>query len=341
MISNLEYYWYKLFSVKGIGNKALHSIYSVLEKEKISMKDFFTLNEREFRNKFSTIYLNNHFDLDYNSLRSLEEEKIDTHYNKLKEENIDIITLESNIYPQRLTKRMQENSPAILFCKGYLHLLRADSIAIVGSRNVEDLQIIQRIKQISKELSLSGFNIISGYAKGVDITAHVSALESGGTTTFILSHGFNHLSIKREIYSLDWKKSGLFISQFAPYEKFTGYNAMKRNKLTCSLSDKVVVISSGPEKDENGKMSGTFDSGVSALRLKIPLYVLSPALFKVPPKGNIDLIKRGGIEFRGTEEILENENTTTSNVQTNEVILQKTNKKKKTTSQLEMFKAKN
>ena len=44
---------------------------------------------------------------------------------------------------------------------------------------------------------------------------------------------------------------------------------MVRNKLICALSKAVVVIESGPKRDADGKMSGTFDTGKTALDMKL------------------------------------------------------------------------
>jgi predicted Rossmann fold nucleotide-binding protein DprA/Smf involved in DNA uptake len=72
---------------------------------------------------------------------------------------------------------------------------------------------------------------------------------------------------------------------------------MSRNKLVCALSKAIIVIESGPEQDKDGKRSGTFDAGKTALEMKIPLFVLSPRSLKKPPPGNKQLIRLGGIEI--------------------------------------------
>jgi DNA processing protein len=138
----------------------------------------------------------------------------------------------------------------------------------------------------------------------VDTSAHSGALDAGGTTTMILSFGVNHISIKREIKDFDWERNSLFVTQFAPDDKFSGGNAMVRNKLVCAMSQAIVVIASGPERDKDGRMSGTYDAGKSALKMKIPVFVLSPQILKPIPQGNIDLIKLGGVEFSNGSDIV-------------------------------------
>ena len=54
------------------------------------------------------------------------------------------------------------------------------------------------------------------------------------------------------------------------------------------------MIESGPERDSQDKMSGTFNTAKTARRMGLPLFVLDPRCFDNPPKGNADLIKLGG-----------------------------------------------
>src|SRR5690606_36630191 len=103
---------------------------------------------------------------------------------------------------------------------------------------------------------------------------------------------------------LSWEKNSLFVTQFAPFEKFSGQNAMTRNKLVCAMSKAIVIIKSGPERDREGKMSGTFDAGKSALKMGIPVFVLSPQVLKPAPHGNVHLMKLGGIEFSNGMDII-------------------------------------
>jgi predicted Rossmann fold nucleotide-binding protein DprA/Smf involved in DNA uptake len=79
---------------------------------------------------------------------------------------------------------------------------------------------------------------------------------------------------------------------------------MVRNKLVSAMSQAIVVIASGQERDSNGRMSGTFDAGKSALQMGIPVFVLNPLLLNTTPVGNTDLINLGGKEFSNAEEVI-------------------------------------
>ncbi len=80
-----------------------------------------------------------------------------------------------------------------------------------------------------------------------------------------------------------------------PETNWSASNAMIRNKTIVGLSNAVIIIQAGPERDEKGNMSGSFNSGKVALENNIPLFVLKPSIVE-NARGNLDLIKKGGIE---------------------------------------------
>lgn len=302
---NKEYSTFMLLNAPGFGAKSIYYIYENLKKNNLTINDLFDLDVSQHSKLFPEIGQGKFSRANLSSLTFLDDDKMYNSFQKLKDEQVHIIGLEDERYPQSVIEKLKQNAPPVLFCKGYLPLLNTKGISIVGSRDVSDFAVMLT-KRIASRLAENGFNVTSGYAKGVDTSAHLGALEGNGTTTMILSYGVNHLSVKKDIKDFNWEKNTLFVTQFMPYEKFSGQNAMSRNKLVCAMSQAVIVISSGPERDVTGKMSGTFDAGTSALNMKVPLFVLNPELLKpTPPKGNYDLIKIGGISLSNGNELIE------------------------------------
>lgn len=299
-----ELAWFKLLHVKGLGAKSLLMLYKNISQKCLDVSDIFEMNENHFYTIFNEFGKGKFSRVRFENFKDLDEDKIFESFTKLKENNIKIIPLNDELYPKSIKKKLKSNSPPILFCKGYLPLLNSLNISIVGSRNIDDSTLILT-KELSKNLSDLGYNIVSGYAKGVDTNAHLGALEANGTTTVVLSLGINNVSIKKDFKLFDWQNKTLFISQFLPFERWSGRNAMTRNKVVCGLSDAVIVIASGPEKDAKGRMSGTFDAGKSSLNMNIPVFVLSPSVIENAPIGNEQLIRAGGIEFRNGTELIE------------------------------------
>lgn len=302
---NREYSAFMLLNAPGFGGRSIYYIYENLEINHLTINDLFDLDNSQYSRLFPEIGQGKFSRASFTSLAFLDDDKMYNSFQKLKDEQVFIIGLDDERYPQSVKEKLKQNAPPVLFCKGYLPLLNTKGISIVGSRDVSDFAIMLT-KRIANRLAENGFNITSGYAKGVDTSAHLGALEGNGTTTMILSYGVNHLSIKKDIKDFNWEKNTLIVTQFMPYEKFSGQNAMIRNKLVCAMSQAVIVISSGPERDSSGKMSGTFDAGLSALNMKVPLFVLEPDLLKpTPPKGNYDLIKMGGIALSNGVELIQ------------------------------------
>lgn len=276
------YFWYRLFKIHGIGPKSLALIAEELEEHQIQPEKL-SLNSRELSSQCPELA-----NIINGKIRAEDSKRIYDEYQTLKRSEITILHPSQPDFPRHLL----EISP-ILFLKGQHKLLASDGIAIVGSRNVSD-RGGKIAKKIASGLAGEGMNVISGYAKGVDSTAHLAALEAEGTTTLVLPYGINELRQKREFKKYNWKQDVLAISQFSPDAKWLARNAMVRNKLICALSKAVIVIESGPERDAEGKMSGTFDTGKTALDMKLPLFVVNPTCFENPPKGNADLITLGG-----------------------------------------------
>jgi DNA protecting protein DprA len=190
--------------------------------------------------------------------------------------------------------------PALLYATGNLALLKRPAVAIVGKRNA-GTTALAAARSLAGELAAKGITITSGYAAGIDTAAHLAALRAGGTTGIVLAEGIGHFHAKPELHDHLTADNTLVISQFEPDARWTAYMAMTRNKLVAALSGTVVVIVSGPERDANGRNSGTFNTGISALKMGIPVFVAAPDFFHDYPAGNAALIQRGCLEWDPAE----------------------------------------
>lgn len=196
-------------------------------------------------------------------------------------------------FPQRL-RALEETLPlpALFYARGNIALLERPAVAIVGRRQPGEAALAVAAA-LAAGLAARGVNVISGYAPGIDSAAHGAALRAGGTTTAVLPEGLHHFQVRPEIRNDLTVDNILVISQFDPDAKWAAYQAMARNKLVAALSGALVVIVSGSERDASGRHSGTFDAGISALKLGLPVFAVDPSLFPVAPDGNRELIQRG------------------------------------------------
>ncbi len=308
---NEHFYIYRLLHLKGFGEKGLSRLLLWVKGRGFSVKDIFTMSQKELHEQIPLFAKGRYASIqksDFDATESVWEE-----YEALVKDGANMLTILDEAYPNLLRARLGDAAPPVLFFKGNWRLAGMKSISVVGSRGVSEKEVMFT-KELAKSLTAEGYNIVSGYAKGVDTAAHIGALSGDGTTTAVLSMGIKHLSIKRDFRQYDWKRNTLFLSQFLPKQSWNARFAMQRNKIVCGLSDAVIVIASGPERDAKGRMSGTFAAAKFALQRGIPLLVLEPAFLEIAAKGNTQLISRGGMSFSSFQDILAVLSETTSDL---------------------------
>lgn len=213
---------------------------------------------------------------------------------ELEQRGVQALTKLDGAYPQRLVEVLGDDAPPILFVAGNTELLSRRAVGFCGSRKASDKGL--RVGRDSAAmLARQGLNIVSGYASGVDLEVHRSALESGGATAFVLPDGILHFRAKREVASLLTPSNHVIVSEFPPRLPWLARNAMQRNATIIGLSDAMIVI-------EAGTTGGTFACAESTLKYKHPLFVAHYAMPADSASGNQDFLKRGATPLRGNTE---------------------------------------
>jgi len=96
---------------------------------------------------------------------------------------------------------LNNRAPVLLFARGNLDLLEKPSLGFCGSRKASE-KGLKAAWDIADQMARRGVNIVSGYASGVDMTTHKTALETGGSTTIVLAEGILNFKIKKVIKEL-------------------------------------------------------------------------------------------------------------------------------------------
>lgn len=231
------------------------------------------------------------FGIDPYSAEAIAETDPDPVYCLLSKSRIRIITVAERAYPDRLRQNLGKKCPSVLFTLGNTELLYGKNAGFTGSRRISQRgeSITARAAQI---LSNNRINVVSGYAGGSDMAAHVSALSSGGTTIFVLAEGIFNFKFKPEIMSLIDSENCLFLSQFTPDAPWSGAAALRRNETIIGLSDAVILT-------EASYKSGTYSTGSRALKFGMPLFVYDYADPPSTAVANSSLISRGARPLRG------------------------------------------
>lgn len=195
-----------------------------------------------------------------------------------------VITRSDVEYPIRLKSRLKTNSPPVLFGCGDKSLLNAGGIAVVGSRNACNADLLFS-QQLGAKAAAQEVAIVSGGARGVDEAAMIGAMQVGGSVIGIMAD-----SLLKAATSANWR-NGLMhgrvvlVSPFYPEAGFNAGNAMARNKYIYCLADSSVVVHSG-------KTGGTLSGAQENLKARwVPLWV-KPTQDK--DAANAMLVNKGG-----------------------------------------------
>lgn len=206
-------------------------------------------------------------------------------HNSLKRNNIKIVTIDSDEYPDIL--RNLTDPPCVLYIKGsFIDLNRYASVSIVGSRRPTQYGAYSS-EYISREVAKEGYIIISGLADGVDAFAHSGALQTNTPTVAVLGCGIDTIypasntNLAKKIM-----KDGMIISEYPPGTPPAKHRFPERNRIIAALSLATVVI----EANEN---SGSLITAKLALELGKDIFALPGNITSPRSKGTNQLIRDG------------------------------------------------
>jgi len=183
-----------------------------------------------------------------------------------------------------------KNLPPVIFVRGSAELLGKASVGFCGSRSATDRGLAVTA-DIAHQITDGQINVVSGGAKGVDVTAHKTALASGGTTTIVLAEGILQNRLRQDLRDAFDPTRALVVSEFFPDDPWIVGRAMQRNRTICALSRALVLI-------EARSTGGTFAAGAAALEMGIPLFTADYSAQHEGNDGNRILLERGAVRLR-------------------------------------------
>lgn len=215
----------------------------------------------------------------------------------LQKKSVISVVFTDPIYPKRLKEI--PGYPPVLFVWGDIDCLnRGEWLGVVGSRDLTEYGV-KSCRELVGPLAAAGLGIISGFALGVDITAHLATLEAGGKTVGVLGGGFGPLSPsshRRHIPAII-EKGGALISEFpysmVPIPKFFP----RRNRIISGLSRGVLVI-------EANEKSGAMITARYALDQNRDLFAVPGPIQSDKSRGCNRLIQEGAKLVMEPEDVL-------------------------------------
>lgn len=239
----------------------------------------------------------------YSSFFKCEKNTLLSEYFKAKKafetlrETDEIIKRGSNDYPPLLAET--EQAPRFLYIRGKKSLLyEKRTVALVGSRQAsEDSK--RNTLRLAVKLGENGITVVSGLAKGIDVTAHKAALDNGFNTIAVIGTNLNqYYPTENKDVQVKIEQKGLVVSQFSPASKTQRWFFPLRNGVMSGLSLATVIM-------EAGETSGALKQADFALKqgrqVMIPQSALSIPTITWPQK----YAERGASIVNTPTEVLE------------------------------------
>lgn len=141
------------------------------------------------------------------------------------------IARSNEAYPLILRKRLGNDAPGCLWAKGDLRLLKMPAVALVGSRNAS-LENRRFAREVGIQAAKQGYALVSGNARGNDVTAQNACLEAGGCVISVVAD---------ELAQYHRSDNILYISQEDYDEPFSVQRALSRNRVIHAMGEIVFV----------------------------------------------------------------------------------------------------
>ena len=156
----------------------------------------------------------------------------------------EIIKRGSIEYPPLLSATQQ--APRFLYVRGRIELLQERrTVSLIGARQASD-EAKLNTKRVAKTLGRNGITVVSGLAKGIDVTAHKSALDKNYNTIAVIGTNLNqYYPPENKEVQLEIEKRGLVVSQFSPATKTERWFFPLRNGVMSGLSLATVIMEAG------------------------------------------------------------------------------------------------
>jgi DNA processing protein len=118
-------------------------------------------------------------------------------------------------------------------------------VAVVGARRAGATGQ-EAARRIGGDLGRRGVTVVSGFARGVDATAHRGCLAAGGRTVAVMGCGLDvdyppeHAGLHREVAA-----SGALVTEYEAGDTPLGWRFPQRNRIIAALSRAVIVVEAG------------------------------------------------------------------------------------------------
>lgn len=176
--------------------------------------------------------------------RRLSMERAEKEMEFVQKHNIQLFVQGADDYPYRLNEC--PDAPLLLYGKGNIYPNEGHMLSIVGTRGATDRgKVFTRQLVLDLAAAVPNLTIISGLAYGIDVTAHLAALEAGIPTLVVLGHGLDRIypAVHRDVAVRTLAQGGL-LTEYPSGTEPERMNFVARDRIIAGLADAVVVVES-------------------------------------------------------------------------------------------------
>lgn len=210
---------------------------------------------------------------------------------------ISIMPICDSIYPSRL--KNIADPPIVLYCRGkILDLDDHMAVGFVGPRKPSAHGAITAEK-LTREFSLCGGLVVSGFAGGIDAAAHRGAMDADCPSVAVFANGIDicYPCGNRDLYDRICS-SGMILSEYPPGTRPDGFRFPVRNRIISGISLGVTVI-------EAPIRSGSLITARWALEQGRDIFAVPGNIDTPYSEGSNNLIKDGAKPITKAADIIE------------------------------------
>lgn len=194
------------------------------------------------------------------------------------------------VFPQQLENLwgrfsdLGQHAPYLLWVAGDKAVLEREFVAVVGTRSPSE----RGVKNTAKLVSTLSSPIVSGGAKGIDATAHKTALDIGLPTVAFMAGGIDRAYPMEnwELFHQMVRSGGALASELQPGSSPSRFRFLQRNRLIAATGNFTVVV-------EAGYRSGSKNTANHARALGRDVFAISGSWADKSAQGCNAMIREG------------------------------------------------
>ena len=198
-------------------------------------------------------------------------------------------------YPINL--RNCDGAPPLICLRGTPNIMRENALAIVGSRNAS-IAGMKIAGNLSAQMGSEGYAIVSGLARGIDTSAHKSALESGTVAVFAGGVDYIFPDENRKLANDILELGGAIVSEMPMGWQPRSKDFPRRNRIVTGLAQAVLVV-------EAARRSGSLITARLANEMGRTVLAIPGSPLDPRSEGTNNLIREGATLVTSAEDILE------------------------------------